>query len=104
MLDKPQFLGLNTIGREDWRLIGGELIHNVHPRKDCKGPCMFHSPSDHHMVTWEQSFTSFGGDTMRMTRICSHGVFHTDPDSQISQEHRDCDGCCIPETEQAKMV
>lgn len=52
----------------------------THPKEKCEGreiPCCIHSPSDHHMRTWEMNWR---GDTGVMERLCPHGVGHPDPD------------------------
>lgn len=80
--------------------LGEVVLENVHPRRVCAGgPCVLHSPSDHHMRTWR---THFRADRHLMERICPHGVGHPDPDDLAwhRSEGRDwqgvhgCDGCC----------
>lgn len=82
--------------RETATLIGGQQLVNVHSRDICLPPCSIHSPSDHHMVTWRQSYREDNGV---MERQCEHGYYHPDPDDvgialgYASAVHG-CDGCC----------
>ena len=84
----------------------GHAILKTHPRSKCEGrdiPCCIHSPSDHHMRSWEMNWRS---DTGVMERICEHGVGHPDPDHMAYvlsldpgnawQGSHGCCGCCIP--------
>jgi len=77
-------------------LVGGQAIF-AHPEVDCLDPpCCIHSPSDHHMRTWEQHWRP---DRGIMERICPHGIGHPDPDDRAIRLGHDegthgCDGCC----------
>lgn len=94
-------------------LVGGQLVHNVHPETACAGnPCCIHNPSDHHMAGWRQNWRD---DRRLMERICPHGIGHPDPDhigylrslaarrlgthigAALGIVHG-CDGCCTPAT------
>lgn len=73
-------------------------IAGIHKRENCKPPCPFHAPSDHHMVSWKKMIRMGG----IVERLCpEHGVGHPDPDSlkfhypNISHVHGCC-GCCRP--------
>lgn len=88
-------------------LVGGQIIHGVHPEDSCQGhACAVHSPSDHHMAGWAQNWRD---DRKLMERICPwHGIGHPDPDhmafltSRVGPNIADgagvhgCDGCCKP--------
>lgn len=82
----------------------GRGVLRTHSRKACEGrdiPCCIHSPSDHHMRTWEMNWRS---DTGVMERLCPHGTGHPDPDHMayvlsVDEENawqgvHGCDGCC----------
>lgn len=78
-------------------LVGGRTLR-VHPPEKCVGePCCVHSPTNHHMVTWEQLYR---GDRGFMERICPHGIGHPDPDDLRVRTEPEaygvhgCDGCC----------
>jgi hypothetical protein len=84
----------------------GHAVLKVHPRSQCEGrgiPCCIHSPSDHHMRTWEMNWRA---DTGVMERTCPHGIGHPDPDHMayvrsVSDENawqgvHGCCGCCSP--------
>lgn len=90
-------------------LVGGQVIHNVHPEEVCAAEdCAVHNPSDHHMRSWPQYFRTDRGIT---ERICEHGIGHPDPDHMTwyaschnPQDTRTegihgCDGCCQPPIE-----
>ena len=78
----------------------------VHDKKDCKGDCPIHNPSDHHMKDWVLHWRD---DKYIFERICKHGVGHPDPDSlaflikQYKKQGMDCSyidthgccGCCV---------
>lgn len=87
-----------------YQLVGGQIIHNVHPLAHCLGrPCCVHHPTPHHMSTWPQNYRD---DSGAMERVCPHGVGHPDPDhlawvkhmtnAQVARWHgvHGCDGCC----------
>ena len=71
---------------------------NVHAEGTCAGEhCVFHNPSDHHMLEWPPQFRT---DTGIIERLCEHGVGHPDPDSLAwytklhGVSYHGCDGCC----------
>ena len=80
----------------------GQLIFH-HEADTCRGPCPFHSPSDHSMVDWSLHLRA-DLPVPLMERICPHGVGHPDPDSLAFLAARfdegaaygvhGCDGCC----------
>lgn len=77
-------------------LYDGRWLH-THGIKKClgrSGPCCIHSPSDHHMRAWPQSWRP---DLKVMERLCPHGQGHPDPDGYGPDvQHDICDGCCDP--------
>lgn len=83
-------------------LTGGEKLW-THDKIMCDerdSPCSIHSPSMHHMLTWNMHWR---GDRRIMERTCPHGVGHPDPDDAhyraIHGDHdatHGCDGCCTP--------
>jgi len=88
------------VGR--WTLPDGTMLIGVHRESDCKGACVLHAPSDHHMRLWGLVWR---GDRGIFERICPHGVGHPDPDQFAYWESRGedewqgvhgCDGCCTP--------
>ena len=72
----------------------------AHEQGQCRGACVIHNPSNHHMVSWP---THWRDDRKLMERICQHGVGHPDPDhiAWLAQNMRGvegvhgCDGCCL---------
>jgi hypothetical protein len=74
-------------------LVGGETL-NTHESTECVGDyCTIHNNSDHHMVTWKQTWDFRVG---RIMRICKHNVAHADPDEINPNREHHCDGCCDP--------
>lgn len=80
-----------------WDLVsvGGVLLHTHHERQ-CRPPCVIHSPSAHHMrewqAVWSQAFRT-------VLRICPHDHYHPDPDdlqARTGKLQHTCDGCCLP--------
>lgn len=81
--------------------IHAESVCNV--RTDV--PCIFHSPSVHHMTSWP-IFVRLDRFGALAERTCRHGVGHPDPDSlaYVESLHEEsqrgyegthgCDGCC----------
>ena len=93
-LPENELLGILPNGREKWRLVGGEILTNVHRSGNCQSPpCSIHSPSRHHMRTWPLHMDHTSGF---MERLCEHGLPHLDPDSaaQFPDAVHLCDGCC----------
>lgn len=83
----------------------------THGPEACSGQsrnCIFHNPSNHHMLAWDINvrLDRFGA---LAERICPHGIGHPDPDSLAyveslhTRENRGyegihgCDGCCHPQ-------
>ena len=95
-------------------LLKNGQVWNCHPKSVCAGstiPCLFHSPTEHHMDTWpldtryDRAFwyntktkkpSYYGlrpgpyGDSkdnlvllLLLERRCPHGVSHPDPDSVV---------------------
>jgi hypothetical protein len=79
-----------------------------HDRSVCEGrdlPCLFHSPSQHHMLSWPINIR-LDRFAALSERLCPHGIGHPDPDSLAYVEtlHKPsergyegihgCDGCC----------
>lgn len=87
-------------------LVGGKTLY-AHSKESCKGPpCTIHSPSDHHMKDWPQSFRE---DRGIMERVCACGVGHPDPDDLLIRTGWDkgvhgCCGCCSPPEETPNPV
>lgn len=77
------------------------VLHNVHTVMRCAPePCVLHNPTDHHMRDWP---VSWHGDARVMGRVCSHHVWHPDPDDNFRERYRAhggllhiCDSCCLP--------
>lgn len=73
----------------------------VHDKEGCKGHCVIHNPSDHHMKDWP---THWRQDRGLMERLCEHGTGHPDPDDLAFKESigmnievegiHGCCGCC----------
>ncbi len=105
--------------REDWVLIGGYKLSNVHPETECLQQihCPIHRQSVHHMLEWPQGFgepdeqmVNDAGDikvkNQVMVRVCSHGNWHVDPDSTVMHKWRvfECRCfCCAPPKPQQKL-
>lgn len=70
----------------------------IHPETACEGEyCVFHNPSDHHMVSWPINVRL--DNKALVERICSCGIGHPDPDSVAYFErqgitHMGIHGCC----------
>lgn len=88
---------------EDYTTGTGQKL-KVHDRKDCKGNCPIHNPSDHHMRDWP---TNWRADLGIMERICTCGIGHPDPDDLDYRARtmgklaaplgvHGCCGCCDP--------
>lgn len=87
--------------------IDGIRMTNVHPENACLGEhCVLHNPSIHPMNDWKMAagyVPSDQGLLVMIYRVCEHGVWHNDPDSQAFvesatgdelPESATCDGCC----------
>lgn len=83
-IDKPVQLPDKDGYTNRWRLVGGELLSNVHPEGTCMDQhCTIHNPSDHHMRTWPMHFNH---GSRQMERTCPHGQQHPDPD-ELNTNH-----------------
>ena len=79
--------------------ITGWRIHG--PDTCAETVCVFHNPSNHHMVTWPKELRTDWGVPL-IERLCQHGIGHPDPDSvawlmRMGHEGfgtHGCDGCC----------
>jgi len=72
----------------------GEILR-VHSPVNCRPPCPIHWPSDHPLVRSPMRWDTRGF----LTRRCSHGQEHPDPDDQQVRLHEElrehqCDSCC----------
>ena len=83
---------------ERWRVSGDQIMAGVHAEAECRGPCVLHRPSGHHMREWRLLWR---WDRHVFERTCEHGVGHPDPDDRYvglphpgSQGVHGCDGCC----------
>ena len=81
--------------KNTWTDDYGVTIKNVHGKDECRTPgaCTIHSPSNHHMLHFPQSWRA---DRGFMERICEHGIGHPDPDEGLEGVYamHGCDGCC----------
>lgn len=79
------------------------IMHNgsvlrTHGRRVCCGDvCAVHNTTQHHMITWAQTWRH---DRKIMERVCPHGVGHPDPDdfrirSGLDTGVHGCDSCCV---------
>jgi len=86
--------------REVWTL-NGSTLGGVHDGTQCTGACVFHNPSDHHMIEWGLIWRN---DRSIFERMCVHGGGHPDPDqleywkanNLEAEAIHGCDGCCTP--------
>jgi hypothetical protein len=82
----------------------GQVLNNIHRKKDCRPPCVIHCPTDHVMKDFP---THWRSDRGIMERICPHGVGHPDPDQGLLEEFEwihGCDGCCMSFKEKIKSI
>ena len=76
-------------------------VLEVHRHESCVGQsCCVHTPSDHPL---RDAPLFWCADVGAMSRVCSHGEHHPDPDDVVfrvfgvtrrHQERKMCDGCC----------
>lgn len=70
-------------------------LYNVHSPQDCYGEhCVFHNPSDHHMITWHANWNPI---LKIVVRVCPHRIEHPDPDTPLPYQnhgHGWTCGCC----------
>lgn len=67
------------MGTNEVTLVGGQTLRSTHRSTKCEGqPCCIHSPSDHHMLGWDQRFTG------TMWRISPDGDWYPDPDDPFA--------------------
>jgi hypothetical protein len=94
-MDRPE-----NIGHRKWRLVGGQIVKNVHLETVCAGQfCCIHNPSDHHMRSWPMNFRI---DRGFMERICPDNfIGHPDPDDPFADPLHGCDLCCVPSREES---
>ena len=75
------------------QLENSELTIAAHHPDTCAGEvCPLHKRTDHEMRGWEQS-VQIVGKTFITTRICPHGVTHTDPDDFFVYDISRCKKC-----------
>jgi hypothetical protein len=92
-------------GRKDMTFVtftGQPLVYTdplrTHGPLRCRPTCPIHWPSDHAQAGWPRGWNP---DKAIMTRVCTHGWHHPDPDDQQVRLHaglaeHHCDGCCKP--------
>lgn len=82
------------------------FVNGVHSPALCEGnSCPIHNRSLHPLRDCEQAL-SFINHAAVSWRICTHGIYHIDPDeskewltkNKVSRKHKGCDGCCKPTT------
>lgn len=72
--------------REVWYLEDSDqLVVGVHPRRWCKGTCVVHRPSKHHLRDLPLGFDL---KTKAFFRTCAHGKEHQDPDERTYWTHQ----------------
>jgi hypothetical protein len=70
-----------------------EVILAAHHPDTCVGSvCALHKRTDHKMRGWQQSLDMLG-KTFVMTRVCPHGIAHTDPDDFFVYDVDYCKKC-----------
>ena len=75
------------------QLENSELTIAAHHPDTCVGElCSLHKRTDHEMRGWEQS-VQIVGKTFVTTRICPHGISHTDPDDFYVYDISRCKKC-----------
>ncbi len=76
-----------------------EIILAAHHPETCVGPiCALHKRTDHVMRGWQQGLEMIG-KVFIMTRICPHGIAHTDPDDFFVYDIGYCKDCDPPRKE-----
>jgi hypothetical protein len=75
------------------QLENSEFTLAAHHPETCVGSvCALHKRSDHAMREWQQSVDMIG-NTFVITRICTHGITHTDPDDYFVYDIDYCKKC-----------
>ena len=81
------------------KLENSDVIIAAHHPDTCVGSiCALHKRTDHVMRGWQQSLEMIG-KVFIMTRICPHGITHTDPDDFFVYDIGYCKGCDPPRKE-----
>lgn len=81
------------------QLENSDIILAAHHPETCVGPiCALHKRTDHPMRGWEQGLEMIG-KVFIMTRICPHGITHTDPDDYFVYDIDYCKDCEPPRKE-----
>ena len=81
------------------KLENSEFTIVAHHPDTCVGRvCALHKRTNHAMRGWEQDLEVVG-DTFVLTRICEHGIIHTDPDDYFVYELGQCPKCDPPRKE-----
>ena len=81
------------------QLENSDIIIAAHHPETCVGPiCALHKRTDHVMRGWQQSLEMIG-KVFIMTRICPHGIAHTDPDDYFVYDIEYCKDCDPPRKE-----
>ncbi len=76
-----------------------DIVLAAHHPNTCVGSvCALHKRTDHEMRGWQQSLEMIG-NTFVMTRICEHGIAHTDPDDYFVYDVDYCKKCDMPRKE-----
>lgn len=75
------------------QLENSDIILAAHHPDTCAGPiCALHKRTSHTMRGWQQSLEMIG-KVFIMTRICPHGITHTDPDDFFVYDIGYCNDC-----------
>jgi hypothetical protein len=81
------------------QLENSDVTIAAHHPDTCVGSiCALHKRTDHVMRGWEQSLEMIG-KVFIMTRICPHGITHTDPDDFFVYDIGYCKDCDTPRKE-----
>jgi hypothetical protein len=81
------------------QLENSDVVLAAHHPDTCVGSiCALHKRTDHVMRGWEQSLEMIG-KVFIMTRICTHGIIHTDPDDFFVYDIGYCKDCDPPRKE-----
>lgn len=81
------------------QLENSDVIIAAHHPDTCVGSiCALHKRTDHVMRGWEQGLEMIG-KVFIMTRICLHGIAHTDPDDFFVYDIGYCKDCAPPRKE-----
>ncbi len=81
------------------QLENSDVVLAAHHPDTCVGSvCALHKRTDHSMREWEQGLEMIG-KVFIMTRICPHGITHTDPDDFFVYDIDYCKECDPPRKE-----